>query len=144
MRNYWEQLRCVARSPLTVKYDKSNFKIVESVFCPNTMCSSILCVQKQRLFRLSAEATINELNVCPSVRCAMFRLKNKQVRICWSVVKKSIFLKRLKKSFKIFLEMSTVLIDAVYDKSVSMSIHGKQIDESYDTNVCIAKIATTF
>ena len=61
MWNIWEQLRCVAHSPLIVGITIA-LLISLGTYCPNTKCSGKLCLHKKKLFNLSAEATINVRN----------------------------------------------------------------------------------
>ena len=100
-------------------------------------------LRAQKLFKLSAEATINILNARPRVRCAIFFLKNQQIRFSWSLTYRFIFLKRHKNHFKILLEMSFVLAGIFQDKSVSLSIHRKKLMKVV-SNVSNAKHAATF
>ena len=52
------------------RYDSCIIKLIGDVYCPNTMCSVILCVHK-KVFKLSAEATIIVLSASPPVRFAI-------------------------------------------------------------------------
>ena len=53
MWNKWEQLRCVAHSPLTYGYDNSTIILIGDVLCPNTKCSKKLCLHKMFFQSLS-------------------------------------------------------------------------------------------
>ena len=56
----------------------------------NFACTKLLCNLLKRL----KEATINVLNACPLVKCAIFHLKSNQFRFSWSFLKGFIFLTR--------------------------------------------------
>ena len=56
----------------------------------NFACTKTPCNLSKRL----KEATINVLNACPFVKCAMFHSKRNQFRFSWSFVKGFIFLKK--------------------------------------------------
>ena len=97
---------CRALTPNS-RYDNSIIELIGNVCCPNTMYSDILCVLN-KIFNLSAEATINVLNVPPRVVWAIFPLRSKQIRFSWNEVDGFSFLKMRKTQFKMFLEMSIV------------------------------------
>ena len=63
----------------------------------------------KRLFNLLAEAIINVRNVRLCVRCAISFLKIHQIPISCRLVQGFTFLKRVRKQFKMLLEMSIVL-----------------------------------
>ena len=132
------------------RYDNCFLYRIGSVHCLNQMCSAKLCMRK-RLFNLSAEATTNVLNTRPCVKCAIFVLRNKQIRFSWGVNKWFIFFGRIEiqrrnsKKFKSSCwcrKLSIVPAGIVQDNSVSMSIHRQRILE-VATKVCNAKRATT-
>ena len=53
-------------------YDNSTILFIGDVYCPNTKCLGILCLQKKRLFNLPAEAIINVRNARLCSGCAIF------------------------------------------------------------------------
>ena len=71
-------------------------------------CVRINFACTKRLSNLFKETTINVFNIRPSVKCAIFSLKNKQIRSSWSFAKGFIFLRRWKNQFKMFLEIFIV------------------------------------
>ena len=89
-------------------YDNSAIIIIGNAYCPNTECLGKFDFTK-RLFNLSAEAIINVRNVGLFVRYAIFPLKIKQTPFSCRLVQGFTFLKRVRKQFRILLEMSIVL-----------------------------------
>ena len=107
MWNYWEQLRCVAHSPLIVSTKISLWNLLATcIVRRNCVPVCFACIKK--LFILLTEVIISVPNAIPRVTCTIFRLNNKQVRFSWSVIKMFTFSKRRKNRHKMILETSIV------------------------------------
>ena len=111
------------------RYDTSNFPHFGKVYCPNTVCSDfILCIKG--FFNLSAEATINVLNVSPRVRCAISLLKSKQL-----------FFLKFGQVIYIFGEIQKLIQDFIRDsycpicpKGKNLHLSSNKISSFYDCN----------
>ena len=77
MWNNWEQLRCVAHSPLIVGMTKALLLSLGTCIVQiQSVRVNFACTR--RLFNLSAEAIINARNVRLCARCAIFLLRIKK------------------------------------------------------------------
>ena len=88
-------MQCVVHSPLILGMPITLSNILGTCIVRRP-CESIYFACTERLFNLSAEATVNVLNANPFVRCAILPLKNRQIRFPWSLVKGFICVKRQK------------------------------------------------
>ena len=90
--------RCSAFT-LDCRYDKRIMKLIGNVYCPETMCSDILCVHRKTFQSLETSDY-----QCPqwssTCQVRIIPLRNKQIRFSWSLFKGFIFLKRRKKSIQ--------------------------------------------
>ena len=85
-------------------YDNSTFIQIGDVYFPNTKCSGkFACTE--RLFNLSAVATINARNARLCCRCALFLLKIKRIPFSCHLVK----------GFTFFEESPKAIQDAIRD-----------------------------
>ena len=101
--NVWEQLRCVAHSPLIVGMTKALLNLLGTCFV-QTKCVLRNFAYKRRLSNLWKEVIISVLVLNPCLRCAIFPVNNEHFNKSWGVTKGITFLKRIKNQFKILLE----------------------------------------
>ena len=86
MWNIWEQLQCVAHSPLFVSMTIALlFSLGTGIVQIQNVRVNFTCTK--RFFNLLAEAIINARNARLCVRCAIFRLKIKQSPFSCRLVK---------------------------------------------------------
>ena len=105
MWNKWEQLRCVAHSPLIVGITIALLiSLGTSIVWKQSVRVNFACTK--RLFYLSAEAIINVRNAHLCVRRANFFLKIKQKRFSCRLDKDLFFLKKDEIQFKMLMDMS--------------------------------------
>ena len=112
MWHFWEQLQCVAHSPLIVGMT------IAPLFSLHTCIVQIQSVQvnfvrTKRLFNLSAEAIINVRHARLCAMCAIFFLRIKRIPFSCHLVKRFTFLKRVQSRFKMLLEMCFVPVSIV-------------------------------
>ena len=62
------------------QYDNGNVNRIGNVHCPIKVCYGKLCIQIERIFNFSAEATVDVFNARPGVGCSIFPLNSKQIR----------------------------------------------------------------
>ena len=105
VENNWEQIRCVAHSPLICGMTIPLLNLI-GAFIAWTQCVRIHFACTKRLVNLSQEAFI--FDASSYVRRAIWPLTIKQIRFCWSLAKGFISLKRRKNQFKMLLEMCIV------------------------------------
>ena len=106
--NNWDQLRCVAYSPLIVGVTKALLSSLGTCIVPmQSVRENFACTE--RIFILSAETIINARNARLCARCAVFLLKIKQILFSCRLVKGFTILRRLQNQFKVFVEMRIVL-----------------------------------
>ena len=112
MWNNWEQLQCVAHSPLIVGTTKALLlSLGTCIVQKQSVRVNSACTKG--LFNLSAEAIRNVRNSRLRVRCAKFFLNIKHIPFSCRLVKGFTFLKRLQNQFKMLLEMCIVLASIV-------------------------------
>ena len=125
---------------LDCQYGNSNMNFSVNLYCQDTMAWGKICVHK-RLLNLSTEAIINVLNDRPSVRSALFILRNK--RNVFLECDRRIFLNKHKNRFKTLLELSSFREGIARDQKLLMSMNGKRMMKIV-TNVFNANDAAMF
>ena len=107
--------------------DKGNIKLIGKVFCPNTMCSGILCLHKKTLQSLGRGdyQCLQGESMC-LVRKIPFKEQTTSY-FFWSLAHWFMFLNKRENQFKMLLEMSFALECIVHEKSALMFIHGKRM-----------------
>ena len=98
MWNNWEQLRCVALSPLIVCMTIALVNVL-AMFTVRTSCVLEKSSFTDRFFNFSAEATIIILKAQLPVRFASFPLKNKRIHFSRGLSKGFLFWKIHKNQF---------------------------------------------
>ena len=89
-------------------YDNSTIVLIGDVHCPKKIVEVDFACTK-RLLNLLAEAIINALNARLCARCAIFRLKIKEIPFFCRLVKGFTIWKTLPSQFKMLLEMCIFL-----------------------------------
>ena len=109
---FWEQLRCVAHSPLFMGMTKALFFSLGTWIVEiQSVRVNIACTK--RLLNLWAEAIIHVRNARLCARCAIFLLRIKRIPFSCRFSKRLTFLNWVQSQFKMLLEMCSVPVSIV-------------------------------